>query len=206
MKQTAAAAERNRGPILEALSPLLPAAGCVLEVASGPGVHVVAFAEARPELHWQPSDPDSLARASIAAWIADTGLANVAQPLDLDMTLPDWPEQAGGHLGEGGGFDGLVTINLLHVAPWAACEGLMAGAARLLTAGAFLFVYGPFMRDGQHNSEGNRQFDRSLRAQNPALGLRDVNDVADCAARNGLALEQVVEMPANNRSLAFRLG
>ena len=206
MKQTAAAAERNRGPILEALSPLLPAAGCVLEVASGPGVHVVAFAEARPELHWQPSDPDPLARASIAAWIADTGLANVAQPLDLDMTLPDWPEQAGGHLGEEGGFDGLVPINLLHVAPGAACEGLMAGAARLLTAGAFLFVYGPFMRDGQHNSEGNRQFDRSLRAQNPALGLRDVNDVADCAARNGLALEQVVEMPANNRSLAFRLG
>ncbi len=206
MKQTAAAAERNRGPILEALSPLLPAAGRILEAASGPGVHVVAFAEARPELHWQPSDPDPLARASIVAWIADTGLANVAQPLDLDMTLPDWPEQAGGYLGEGGGFDGLVTINLLHVAPWAACEGLMAGAARLLTAGAFLFVYGPFMRDGQHNSEGNRQFDRSLRAQNPALGLRDVNDVADCAARNGLALEQVVEMPANNRSLAFRLG
>ncbi len=200
MKQTAAAAERNRAPILEALSPLLPAAGRILEVASGPGVHMVAFAEARPALHWQPSDPDPAARASIAAWIADAGLANVAQPLDLDMTRPDWHEQAG----SAGDFDGLVTINLLHVAPWTACEGLMAGAARLLRPGAFLFVYSPFMRDGQHNSEGNRQFDRSLRAQNPVLGLRDVNDVAACAAHTGLTLEGIVEMPANNRSLIFR--
>lgn len=203
MKRPATAAERNCAPILEVLSPLLPAGGCILEVASGPGVHVVAFAEARPDLDWQPSDPDPRARASIAAWIADRGLANVAQPLDLDLSRSDWPAQAA--LADGP-FEGLVTINLLHVAPWAACEGLMAGAARLLTAGGFLFVYGPFMRDGQHNSEGNRQFDRSLRAQDPALGLRDVNHVADCAARNGLALEGVVEMPANNRSLVFRLG
>lgn len=200
MKQTAAASERNRGPILEVLSPLLPEAGRILEVASGPGVHVVAFAEARPDLDWQPSDPDPRARASIAAWIADTGLANIAPPLDLDVTRPDWPDDAVGP------FDGLVTINLLHVAPWAACEGLMAGAARLLALGALLFVYGPFMRDGRHNSEGNRQFDRSLRAQDPALGLRDLNDVADCAAHSGLALESVVEMPANNRSLVFRQG
>jgi hypothetical protein len=204
MKQTAAAAERNRAPILEALSPLLPGAGRILEVASGPGVHMVAFAEARPELHWQPSDPDPRARASIAAWIADTGLANVAQPLDLDMTRPDWPENAGGPAGFEDGFDGLVTINLLHIAPWAACQGLTAGAARLLKPGACLFIYGPFLRDGQHNSQGNRRFDRSLRAQNPTLGLRDVNDVTDCAAENGLTLEGIVEMPANNRSLIFR--
>jgi hypothetical protein len=200
MKQTAAASERNRGPILEVLSPLLPEAGRILEVASGPGIHVVAFAEARPDLDWQPSDPDPHARASIAAWIAERRLANVAQPLDLDVTRPDWPDDAVGP------FDGLVTVNLLHVAPWAACEGLMAGAARLLAPGAFLFVYGPFMRDGRHNSEGNRQFDRSLRAQDPALGLRDLNDVTDCAAHRGLALEAIVEMPANNRSLVFRQG
>jgi len=206
MKQTAAAAERNCGPILEVLSPLLPEAGRILEVASGPGVHVVAFAEARPDLDWQPSDPDPRARASIAAWIAERRLANVAQPLDLDVTRPDWPAQAALAGGPADKFDGLVTINLLHVAAWSACEGLMAGAARLLATGAFLFVYGPFMRDGRHNSEGNRQFDRSLRAQDPALGLRDLNDVADCAAHSGLALESVVEMPANNRSLVFRQG
>ena len=201
MKQTAAAAERNRGPILAALAPLLPAAGRILEIASGPGVHMVAFAEARPDLEWQPSDPDLRARTSIAAWIADRGLANVAQPLDLDMTRPEWPPEAG----DDGAFDGLVTVNLLHVAPWAACEGLMAGAARLLKPGGFLFVYGPFMRDGRHNSEGNRQFDRSLRERDPALGLRDLNDVAACAAEHGLALERIVDMPANNRSLIFRL-
>ena len=199
MKRSTPAAERNRWPILEALAPLLPAAGRILEAASGPGVHVVTFAEAHPGLRWQPSDPDPAARASIAAWIADSGLANVAPPLDLDVTRPDWPENAGG-----AGYDGLVTINLLHVAPWAVCEGLMAGAAELLKPGAFLFVYGPFMRDGRHNSEGNRQFDRSLRAQDPALGLRDVDQVAECAAGNGVALIDVVAMPANNRSLVFR--
>ena len=162
---------------------------------------MVAFAEDRPDLAWQPSDPDPQGRASIAAWIAEKGLANVAQPLDLDVTGTDWPEEAGGGPD---GFDGLVTINLLHVAPWSACEGLMAGAARLLKPGGFLFVYGPFMRDGQHNSDGNRSFDRSLRASDPALGLRDLNDVADCAARQGLAFESVIEMPANNRVLVFR--
>ena len=201
MKQSAPAAERNRRPILEVLSPLLPARGQILEVASGPGVHVVCFAAAHPGLQWQPSDPDPAARASIAAWIADSGLANVAAPLDLDMTRPDWAARAGG----AASYRGVVTINLLHIAPWAACEGLMGGAAGLLAPGGFLFVYGPFMRDGRHNSEGNRQFDQALRARDPALGLRDVNDVADCAARHGLALEAVVEMPANNRSLVFRL-
>lgn len=200
-KQSAPAAERNRRPILEALSPLLPAAGRILEVASGPGVHVVTFAATHAGLRWQPSDPDPAARASIAAWTAESGLDNVAEPLDLDVTRPDWPDLAEGMAG----CDGLVAINLLHVAPWAACEGLMAGAARLLRPGAFLFVYGPFMRDGRHNSEGNRQFDRALRAHDPALGLREVNDVADCAAGHGLALERIVVMPANNRSLVFRL-
>ena len=102
-------------------------------------------------------------------------------------------------------FDGMVVVNLLHVAPWGACEGLMEGAARLLAPAGFLFVYGPFMKDGQHNSEGNRAFDRSLRASDPALGLRDINDVAACAERNGLVLERVVEMPANNRSVIFRM-
>lgn len=203
MKQSTPAAERNRWPILETLSPLLPAAGRILEVASGPGVHVVTFAAAHPELHWQPSDPDPAAHASIAAWLAEAGLANVAAPLDLDVTQPHWPDHAGG---AAAGYDGLVAINLLHVAPWAACEGLMAGAARLLKPESFLFVYGPFMRDGRHNSEGNRQFDRSLRAQDPAFGLREVNEVAACAARHGFAFERVVEMPANNRSLVFRLG
>lgn len=202
MKQSVPASERNKLPILAALAPLLPARGRVLELASGPGIHVVTFAAAHPGVHWQPSDPDPAARASIAAWIAETGLANVAPPLDLDVSEPDWPT----HGGVAADYDALVAINLVHIAPWAACEGLMAGAARLLAPGGFLFVYGPFMRDGRHNSEGNRLFDRALRAQDPAFGLRDVNDVAACAESHGFALEAVIEMPANNRSLVFRQG
>lgn len=201
------AGERNCGPILEVLESLLPPSGHVLEVASGPGQHVAAFAAARPALQWYPSDPDPAARASIAAWTAEGGLANVAAPMDLDVTGPGWAAAAARALPGGvARYDGLVVVNLLHIAPWTACEGLMAGTAALLAAAGFLFVYGPFMLDGRHNSEGNRAFDRSLRASDPALGLRDVNEVAACAERHGLGLERLVEMPANNRVLVFRRG
>ncbi len=201
-----AAGERNTGPILEVLEGLLPPSGHILEVASGPGQHVAAFAAARPALTWHPSDPDPAARASIAAWTAESGLANLAAPLDLDVSDPTWATAAMRALPDGSErFGGLVAVNLLHVAPWAACEGLLAGAAELLVPSGFLLIYGPFTRDGRHNSEGNRAFDRSLRASDPALGLRDVNEVRDCAARNGLVLERLVEMPANNRVLIFRI-
>ncbi len=197
-KQTAAAAERNRRPILEVLRRILPDTGRILEIASGTGQHVVAFAEAYPELNWCPSDPDPSARASIAAWVQDSGGGNVAAPTNIDVTEPGWFGKPGQ------GFDAIVCINLLHVSPWAACEGLMAGAVGLLERPGFLYLYGPFMRHGTHTSEGNKAFDKELRRQNLAWGLRDVDDVAACARQNGLQLDGIVEMPANNLSLIFR--
>ena len=197
-KQTAAAAERNRRPILEVLRRILPDTGRILEIASGTGQHVVAFAEAYPELNWCPSDPDPSARASIAAWVQDSGGGNVAAPTNIDVTEPCWFGKPGQ------GFDAIVCINLLHVSPWAACEGLMAGAAGLLEQPGILYLYGPFMRHGTHTSEGNEAFDENLRRQNPAWGLRDVDDIAACARQNGLQLDEIVEMPANNLSLIFR--
>ncbi len=197
-KQTAAAAERNRRPILDVLQRILPDTGRILEIASGTGQHVVTFAEACPELNWFPSDPDPRARASIAAWVLEAGTGNVAAPMNIDATEPGW-------LGKPGpGFDAIVCINLLHVSPWAACEGLMAGAVGLLEQPGFLYLYGPFMRHGTHTSEGNEAFDENLRRQNPAWGLRDVDDIAACARQNGLQLDEIVEMPANNLSLIFR--
>jgi len=197
-RQYAPAAERNTAPILDVLGRHLPAAGTILEIGSGTGQHVVAFAAARPELTWQPSDPDPAARASIAAWAADAGVDNVPLPLDLDVTADDWTRALARPL------QGIVCINLLHIAPWAACAGLMAGAAVLLEPEAPLYLYGPFKQGGRHSAPSNAAFDRYLRAFDPSWGVRDLDAVVDTAGDHGLDLVDVVAMPANNLSLILR--
>jgi uncharacterized protein DUF938 len=194
-RRFAPSTQRNREPILAVLRRVLPATGLVLEVASGSGEHAVFFAAALPQIAWQPSDPDADSRASIAAWTGQSGVANVRTPLALDVTDESWPLQRA---------DALVSINMVHIAPWAACPGLMRGAGRLLTAGAPLYLYGPFHRGGRPTAASNEAFDRGLRAQNPAWGVRDLEAVAEEAARHGLALDEIVEMPSNNFSLVFR--
>jgi Protein of unknown function (DUF938) len=193
----APATERNRAPILAVLARILPAAGTVLEIASGTGEHCVYFAEALPALRWQPSDPDQAARASIAAWRAEAGLANIAEPLDLDAAAPAWPIETAA---------AVLAINMVHISPWAATKGLIAGAARVLAAGAPLYLYGPYRRDGHDFAPSNRAFDHSLQQRNPEWGVRRLEDVGDLAAACGFALAEIVEMPANNLSLVFRRG
>jgi SAM-dependent methyltransferase len=191
----APAALRNRDPIQAVLADVLPAAGTVLEVASGTGEHAAHLAQAFPRLRWQPSDPDPTARASIAAWGAALGLANLAPPLALDAALPSWPiEQA----------DAVLCINMIHISPWAATEGLVSGAARLLPPGGLLYLYGPYRRGGAHTADSNAEFDRSLRGRNPAWGVRDLEAVADLAAAHGFSPPEVTAMPANNLSVIFR--
>jgi hypothetical protein len=197
-RQYAPAAERNAGPILDVLGRHLPVAGAILEIGSGTGQHVIAFGAVHPELTWQPSDPDPAARASIAAWTAAAGLSNVLPPLDLDVTAVDWTRALVPPL------QGIVCINLLHVAPWAACGGLMAGAAALLQTAAPLYLYGPFKQGGRHTAPSNAQFDRYLRACDPAWGVRDLDAVVACAADHGLVPVDVVPMPANNLSIVLR--
>ena len=197
-RQYAPAAERNTGPILAVLGPHLPAAGTILEIGSGTGQHVVAFAAAHPELSWQPSDPDPAARASIAAWTAGANLANVRAPLDLDVMAEDWT----GALDQP--LQGIVCINLLHIAPWAACAGLMAGAGRLLERDAPLYIYGPFKQGGRHTAPSNAQFDRYLRMCDPAWGVRDLEAVVGCAADYGVDFIGQEAMPANNLSVILR--
>ena len=198
LKHDAPAARRNLEPILAVLRGVLPPAGTVLEIASGTGQHIVAFARTYPMLRWLPSDPDPRSRASIAAWIEATGVAGVDPPRDVDVTAADWPTVLGGPL------DAILCINLLHISPWSACEGLIEGAARLLEPGAPLYLYGAFKREGRHTAPSNAEFDRSLRFRNPAWGVRDLEVVAACAEANGLSLDKVVEMPANNLSVVLR--
>jgi hypothetical protein len=192
---TAPAVARNRDPILAVLRDILPAAGTVLEIASGTGEHAVHFAAALPHLAWQPSDPDAQARRSIAAHAAQAGLANLLAPLELDASAPIWPIARA---------DAVVSINMIHISPWRATQGLMAGAARLLAAGALLYLYGPYRQHGLHTAPSNAAFDASLRARDPEWGVRDLEAVVALAAEQGFALQRTVPMPANNLSVVFR--
>lgn len=193
--QSSPAALRNRGPILEVLAGVLPARGLVLEIASGTGEHAEHFAAAFPGVAWQPTDRSEAALATLAARVGSAGLANLRAPIVLDVTAAPWPVAQA---------DAIVCINMIHIAPWAACVGLMAGAAAALPAGAPLYLYGPMMREGLHTAPSNAAFDADLRARDPAWGVRDVADVTAVAGRVGLALEQIVPMPANNFSLVLR--
>jgi Protein of unknown function (DUF938) len=196
-RQCAPSAERNAGSILAVLGRCLPASGTILEIGSGTGQHAVAFAAAHLELSWQPSDPDPELRASISAWTAAEGLANLRPPLDLDVTAAGWERALDGLPA------GIVCINLVHIAPWAACEGLMTGAGALLGPGGFLYLYGPFKRGGGHTAASNAAFARMLRAHDPAWGVRDLEAVVDCAAGHGFDPVDVVPMPANNLSVVL---
>ena len=188
---SAPSALRNRGFILEVLRAYLPAEGAVLEIASGTGEHVAHFGAFLPSVTFQPSDPDSARRASIDAWAA--ALPNVRPALALDSTA-GWPE---------GPFDAVVCINMIHIAPWAACEGLVRNAAVALRPGGVLLTYGPYRRAGEHTAPSNAVFDADLQARHPEWGIRDLEAVAELAAAVGFAAPDIVEMPANNLCLVF---
>jgi SAM-dependent methyltransferase len=193
---TSPAAARNRGPILGVLRRVLPPTGTVLEVASGTGEHAVHFAAGLPDVTWQPTDRDPEALRSISAHRVAAGLPNLLAPMELDVTAAAWPVERA---------DAVVSINMIHIAPWPAAEGLVAGAARLLAPGGVLFLYGPFREDGRHTAS-NAAFDDSLRARNPEWGVRDLRDAEALIRRHGFGLAETVAMPANNLSVVFRAG
>jgi len=191
----APATERNREPILAVLRRVLPPSGLVLEIASGTGQHLAYFAQHLPELRWQPSDPDPVSRRSVAAWAAASGIDNLLAPLALDAASARWPIDRA---------DAILCINMIHIAPWEACLGLLAGAERLLPAGGLLYLYGPYKRGGQHTAPSNAAFDAGLRAENPAWGVRDLEAAVDAA--RGFTLDEIAAMPANNLSVILRRG
>jgi SAM-dependent methyltransferase len=195
----APSARRTREPILEVLRSRLPATGTVLEIGSGTGQHVAWFAARLPGLVWQPSDPDQETHESIQAWAGGVDTGTVLPPLALDVTRPDW--------GADLGIDDLVAIlssNMIHIAPWAACEGLIEGAGRLLPAGAILHLYGPFKQGGRHTAESNERFDAMLLSRDPAWGVRDLDDITRLGDAAGLELDDVIDMPSNNFSVIYR--
>lgn len=194
-RETAPSPERNRQPILEVLTRVLPPRGLVLEIGSGTGQHVAHFAKALPGLIFQPSEMDVERHPSIEAWTAAGKLSNVKPPLAIDVTKRPWPVSAA---------DAVVCINVIHISPWEATLGLMAGASSILPDAGVLVTYGPYMRGGAHTSQSNQAFDASLRARNPLWGVRDIDRVVEVAGHEGLALVETLPMPANNLTLVWR--
>ena len=194
-KRSAPAAVRNREPIAEVLAEWLPASGLVLEIASGTGEHAAHFAERFPALQWQPSDihPDAL--ASIGAWRDSSNLSNLLAPLPIDAAAPDWPIERA---------DALLSINMVHISPWASALGLLDGAARLLRSGAPLILYGPWISDDVATATSNLAFNADLKRRNPEWGLRKVEEFASAARERGVELESTLPMPANNLMLLLR--
>ena len=190
MKQFSPSCERNKEPILAVLQEILPPAGRVLEIGSGSGQHAVYFARALPQVEWQPSDmAENL--PSIRAWRAEAGLANLREPLALDL-FGDWPAiipQA------------VVCINAIHIVSWRGVEKLFDGVGRLLASGGVMYVYGPYRYRQRPLEPSNEEFDRWLKARDPQAGVRLFEEVNELADKNGLKLVGDRAMPANNRSI-----
>lgn len=191
-------AARNRDAILDVFLAHMPQAGAVLEIASGSGEHGAHIAAHLSDLTWLPGDPDETCRASIAAWIAHEGLENIRAPHAIDVTEKDWAKIVAEPV------SAVVSINMVHIAPFDAAEGLIAGAGELLQAGGKLFLYGPFSRDGAHSAPSNAAFDETLKSRDPRWGVRDLErDILPLTEKAGFDLETVVAMPANNLSVIF---
>ena len=189
------ATQRNREPILAVLRKELPPAGLLLEIAAGSGEHAVFFAPQFPQIRWQPIDPEHAALESIAAWREDQGSENLLPPLGLDAAAAEWPVQQA---------DAILCVNMTHISPPAATEGLFAAAGRMLPAGGSLLIYGPFVEAGVETSASNLDFDASLKSRDPSWGLRDVAWLDELAATNGLERTARHAMPANNLTLVYR--
>jgi hypothetical protein len=194
-RRSAPAALRNREPIAAVLGEWLPATGLVLEIASGSGEHAIHFAERFPDLEWQPSDVHPDALASIADWSDQARLPNLRAPLRIDAASADWPIDHA---------EAVLSINMVHISPWASALGLLDGAARILGPGAPLIMYGPWLKDDIATVESNLAFDADLKRRDAEWGLRRVEDFAEAAAARSLHLEATRPMPANNLMLLLR--
>ncbi len=189
------AAERNKQPLAEVLASWLPAAGLVVEIASGTGQHAEHFARVFPALVWQPTDPDPELLALTAARVARAELANLRAPLPFDVHAVAPPVERAAVV---------LCSNMIHIAPWSATPALLRHASAMLASGAPLVLYGPYKRGGEHTAPSNAAFDANLRSRNTEWGVRDLDDVVALARGQGFELAEVVAMPANNLTVLLR--
>jgi hypothetical protein len=207
LRQFAPATQRNREPILAVLQQVLPQQGIVLEIASGTGEHAVFFAPQLFPRYWLPSDAMPEALDSIQAWQQHQPSERLLPAIALDMSYPDWLNTAKAVIApltsEDVSLCAIVNINMIHISPWSATLGLMAGAETLLPEGGILYLYGPYLQHDVPTAPSNEAFDGSLRSRNPEWGIRYLEDVVAVAAEHGLHLRDTMTMPANNLSVVF---
>lgn len=194
MKRHAPATARNSAAIAKVLAKELPAAGTVLEIASGTGEHAIFMARQFPDLTWLPSDHDAEALAFIREWTAESGIPNIADPIVLDASNAIWNARQ---------TDAIFCCNMIHIAPWDAAQGLFEGAGHLLKDGAPLILYGPFVEPNVETAPSNIVFDQNLKERDPRWGLRSLIEIDDCGAKHGLVRTRRYEMPANNLMLVY---
>lgn len=192
-KPYSAACERNSGPILQAITPILADCHSLLEIGSGTGQHAVSFAQHLPHLQWQTSDRPEY-HPGILAWLDEAALTNVLPPLELNIGKSPWPERQ---------FDAVFTANTCHIMAWEEVQLMFAGVASVLADGGRFCIYGPFNYAGQFTSASNQQFDASLKQQAAHMGIRDIEKIIKLADQHGMRLLEDVAMPANNRLLVL---
>ncbi|MEO0854927.1 MAG: DUF938 domain-containing protein, partial [Cyanobacteria bacterium J06648_11] len=198
----------NRAPILDVLQDVLPKGGTVLEISSGTGEHAAYFAPRLPALQWLPSDVNPRALVSIEAWHDRQPVRNLHLPIALDVCHSPWPVEDPKRITapdlDEHPINAIVNINMIHIAPWSACLGLMAGAERVLPEGGVLVLYGPFRQRDHVTAPSNEAFDRDLKSQNSAWGLRDLDEVNAIARHHHFTQVETRPMPANNLSVIWQ--
>ena len=189
-------AGRNKSPISQVISEHIPAGARVLEIASGTGEHAAFMCSMRPDIIWQPSDPNAESRASQDDWAQDCA-GRMLWSLEIDTTQPDWTDKLTG-------FDVIYCANMIHIAPWDAALGLVNGAAKILKAGSKFILYGPFIEEGE-TAASNLQFDVSLKSRNPEWGVRNLEDVKHIFSEAGFTHSARIVMPKENRTVIFTI-
>ena len=193
---------RNRDSIAGVLTDFIPHQGVLLEIASGSGEHGVFFQKSFPSIIWQTSDPELVHRKSIVSWIVHHGLfSKMPVPLDIDVEKRPWPitNQLRSLI------KGIVCINMIHISPWNCTKALFEESKKNLDKNQFLMLYGPFFRKDKKTSESNLNFDQSLKMKNRLWGIRQLERVSEIAFDNGFEQAEIIEMPANNLSVIYRL-
>ncbi|WP_419903341.1 DUF938 domain-containing protein [Kiloniella sp.] len=197
-------AERNRDFIYKVLKKFLPNKGILLEIASGTGDHAAWIGPKIAPVKWQTTEYNKDLFPSICAHIAHTESSNILNPVYVDVIQNNWSFETKTQDKLINNVDVITCINMIHISPWEATLGLLSGAADILKKDGVLYLYGPFFQDSVETAPSNSQFDYSLRQQNDSWGIRDLNTVEEVAKSNGLTLEEVIQMPANNLSVIFR--
>lgn len=196
-KLHAPSAARNVAAIVDAISAFVPDEGTALEIASGTGQHVVRYAEAFPNIVWQPTDIDTDRLKSIAIWTLDSDLSNIQKPELLNATSDSWsPTWLGQNL--------IILSNLLHLISEREAMNVITQSAKALASGGVSLIYGPFLRGADFASEGDQKFHESLQFKDSEIGYKSYQFVQNAQTDSGLIPLEPIPMPSSNLLLVAR--